>query len=86
MSSRVATMTIFIEEKENVSRVNDILNDYSDIIVGRMGIPYRGNRITSYNVCYTKLLRDALKSVQVEPVQVHHPGPCRHEIVYELLL
>jgi putative iron-only hydrogenase system regulator len=46
MSSRVATMTIFIEEKENVSRVNDILNDYSDIIVGRMGIPYRGKSVS----------------------------------------
>jgi putative iron-only hydrogenase system regulator len=43
---RVATMTIFIEEKESVSRVNKILNEYSDIIISRMGIPYRSKSVS----------------------------------------
>jgi len=39
--NRVATMSIFIEEKESIIKVNEILMEYSDIIVSRMGIPYR---------------------------------------------
>jgi putative iron-only hydrogenase system regulator len=43
---RVATMTIFIEEKESVFRVNEILNEYSEIIISRMGIPYRSKSVS----------------------------------------
>lgn len=39
--SRVATMSIFIEERESIIKANEILMEYSDIIVSRMGIPYR---------------------------------------------
>ncbi len=38
---RVATMSIFIDEKESIIKANEILMEYSDIIVSRMGIPYR---------------------------------------------
>jgi len=34
-------MSIFIEEKESIIKTNEILMEYSDIIVSRMGIPYR---------------------------------------------
>lgn len=37
---------IVIEDRENgVKIVNDILSKYADIIVGRMGIPYRERKI-----------------------------------------
>ncbi|GLI55445.1 CopG family transcriptional regulator [Propionigenium maris DSM 9537] len=39
--SRVATMSIFIDERESIIKANEILMEYSDIIVSRMGIPYR---------------------------------------------
>ena len=38
---RVATMSIFIEDRESIVKANEILTEYSDIIVSRMGIPYR---------------------------------------------
>lgn len=38
---RVATMSIFIEDRESIIKANEILVEYSDIIVSRMGIPYR---------------------------------------------
>ncbi len=38
---RVATMSIFIDERESIIKANEILMEYSDIIVSRMGIPYR---------------------------------------------
>ena len=43
---RIATMSIFIEDKDNIIRVNEILMEYSDIIVSRMGIPYRERRLS----------------------------------------
>lgn len=39
--TRLATMSVFIDEKDSIIRVNEILMEYSDIIISRMGIPYR---------------------------------------------
>ncbi len=37
---------VVIEDRENgVKTVNDILSKYAEIIVGRMGIPYRERKI-----------------------------------------
>lgn len=41
MTNRIATLSIFIEGKESVSKVNEILSEYSEIIVSRLGMPYR---------------------------------------------
>jgi len=38
---RLAIVGILIEDRDSVSRVNSILSDFSEIIVGRMGIPYK---------------------------------------------
>ena len=39
--SRVALMGIIVEDTETAARINGLLHEYSDYIVGRMGIPYR---------------------------------------------
>ena len=41
METRVAVVGIVIEIFENANIVNKVLHDFSHIIVGRMGIPYR---------------------------------------------
>ena len=41
METRVAVISIIIENGESVQKVNDILHQYSEHIIGRMGIPYR---------------------------------------------
>lgn len=42
MDRRIGVIGIVIENREAVaSRVNAILSEYGDYIVGRMGIPYR---------------------------------------------
>jgi putative iron-only hydrogenase system regulator len=46
MNKRIATLSIFIEKKESIKKVNDILTEYSDIIISRMGIPYREKRLS----------------------------------------
>jgi putative iron-only hydrogenase system regulator len=41
MESRVALIAIIVEAPEKAVEVNNILHEYGDFIIGRMGIPYR---------------------------------------------
>lgn len=41
MESRVALLAIIVEAPEKAVVVNEILHEYGDFIIGRMGIPYR---------------------------------------------
>ncbi len=41
MSSRVAVMSIIVENDETVEKLNAVLHAYGPYIIGRMGIPYR---------------------------------------------
>lgn len=40
METRVAMLGIIVENKEEIERLNRILHDYAEYIIGRMGIPY----------------------------------------------
>ena len=39
--TRVAVISIIVENEDAVQKVNEILHDYRTFIIGRMGIPYR---------------------------------------------
>ena len=39
--TRLGTVGIVVEEASSVAEMNAILHQYADIIVGRLGIPYR---------------------------------------------
>ena len=41
METRVAIIGIILERKDNVDKLNSILYEYSNRIIGRMGMPYR---------------------------------------------
>lgn len=45
MGTRVAVMSIIVENHETVQRLNEILHEYGDYIIGRMGIPYKAKKI-----------------------------------------
>ena len=45
METRVAVMSIIVENNESAETINDILHDYGQYIIGRMGIPYRQRKI-----------------------------------------
>ncbi|MDE7398878.1 MAG: iron-only hydrogenase system regulator [Oscillospiraceae bacterium] len=45
METRVAVISIIVENSETVKRLNEILHEYGDYIIGRMGIPYRARKI-----------------------------------------
>ena len=41
METRVAVIGVIIEDPEAAGRINEILHEYGEYIIGRMGIPYR---------------------------------------------
>ena len=45
METRVAVMSIIVENGEMVERLNAILHEYGEFIIGRMGIPYRKRKV-----------------------------------------
>lgn len=50
METRVAVMGIIVENPEAVEELNALLHQFSQYIVGRMGIPYREKRINVISV------------------------------------
>ena len=50
MNSRVAIIAVIIKNPESVSLFNEILHEYSEYIIGRMGIPYRSKKINIVSV------------------------------------
>jgi len=50
MNTRVAVMSIIVENGEPVEKLNAILHDYSECIIGRMGIPYRAKNINIISI------------------------------------
>ena len=50
METRVAVISIIIENAESVQTMNDILHQYSEYIIGRMGIPYRSKGINIISI------------------------------------
>ncbi|GCD10152.1 iron-only hydrogenase system regulator [Clostridium tagluense] len=45
MEKRIGVVGIIIEEFTNATFVNDILHDFGDLIVGRIGVPYKDRGI-----------------------------------------
>lgn len=41
METRVAVISIIVTNADRVDTLNDLLHEYSEYILGRMGIPYR---------------------------------------------
>ena len=50
METRVAVMSIVIENPDAVEQVNALLHEYGEYIIGRMGIPYRKRHINLISV------------------------------------
>lgn len=50
MENRVAVMSIIVESPDIVERLNSILHEYNEYIIGRMGLPYRKRNISIISV------------------------------------
>ncbi|MBQ2688192.1 MAG: iron-only hydrogenase system regulator [Clostridia bacterium] len=50
METRVAVMSIIVENPDSVEALNALLHTFSPYVIGRMGIPYRDKNISIISV------------------------------------
>ena len=50
METRVAVMSIIVENPESVEALNKMLHQYGEYIIGRMGIPYRKRNVNIISI------------------------------------
>ena len=50
METRVALIGIIVEEPSSVASLNAILHEFSQYVIGRMGIPYKPRNISVISV------------------------------------
>jgi putative iron-only hydrogenase system regulator len=50
METRVAVMSIIVENPDSVEKLTAILHEFGEYIIGRMGIPYRKRKISIISV------------------------------------
>ena len=50
METRVAVMSIIVENPDSVEKLNSILHEHGEYIIGRMGIPYRKRKISIISI------------------------------------
>ena len=50
METRVALIGIIVEEPDSVGPLNELLHEYRQYIIGRMGIPYKPRNISVISV------------------------------------
>ncbi|ERT62687.1 TM1266 family iron-only hydrogenase system putative regulator [Peptoniphilus sp. BV3AC2] len=46
----VAIMAIIVENRDSVEKINKILHEYREFIIGRMGLPYSEKKISIISI------------------------------------
>jgi len=52
METRVAILAILVQDQDSVAKVNEVLHEYSNAIIGRMGIPYRAKQMNIISIVF----------------------------------
>ncbi len=50
MDTRVAVISIVVENPDSTPQLNALLHDYSEYIIGRMGVPYKPKKVNVISV------------------------------------
>ena len=50
METRIAIMSIIVENSDSVEKLNALLHDHGEYIIGRMGIPYRKRKVSIISI------------------------------------
>ena len=50
METRVAVMSIIVENSDAVESINAVLHEHGEYIIGRMGLPYRERKISIISI------------------------------------
>ncbi len=49
-NTRIAIIGIIVSELSSAQKVNELLHEYADIVIGRMGIPYKKKGVSIISV------------------------------------
>lgn len=50
LETRVAVLSIVVEKRESTEKLNAILHEYGEYVIGRMGIPYKQKNISVLSI------------------------------------
>jgi len=50
METRVAVIAVLVKNPDSVQRLNAILHTYADVIIGRMGLPYKAKQVNIMSI------------------------------------
>lgn len=50
VDTRVALIAIIVEELESIEKLNALLHQYREYVIGRMGVPYKAKNISIISV------------------------------------
>lgn len=50
MQTRVAVMSAIVENTNSVEKLNELLHQYGEFIIGRMGLPYKAKKINIVSI------------------------------------
>lgn len=50
MDTRVAVISIIVENQDSINELNSLLHEYSEYVIGRMGIPYKAKNINIISI------------------------------------
>ena len=50
MNTRVAVISIIVENSDSVEKLNALLHEFRDYVIGRMGIPYRSRNMSIISI------------------------------------
>lgn len=50
METRIALLAIMVKNQDSVEKLNSLLHEYREYIVGRMGIPYKPKQVAIISI------------------------------------
>lgn len=50
LETRIAVIGVIIEDRRQAGRVNEILHQYGEYVIGRMGLPYEKKRLNIISI------------------------------------
>ncbi|MCI1821413.1 TM1266 family iron-only hydrogenase system putative regulator [Megasphaera sueciensis] len=50
MNKKLALIGIIVNNRENVDQLNELLHEYGDYIMGRMGVPYHEQQVSVISI------------------------------------
>lgn len=50
MEKRIAVIGIIVENRDSVEKLNSLLHEFGDCIIGRMGLPYKERNLSIVSI------------------------------------